>query len=111
MLSLGGRAMSGASSHDQLQTFLAPHGYQPCPITPGLWKHDTQPLSFTLVVDDFAIKYTNKVDATHLMDSLKKHKVTEDWEVSCYCGLTLNWDYLAWTVDLPMPGYIDQVLK
>jgi len=68
-----GLPQAGQLANDQLQTFLAPHGYQPCPITPGLWKHDTQPLSFTLVVDKFAIKYTNKADAIHLMDSLRKH--------------------------------------
>jgi len=25
----------------QLQNFLEPHGYHPCPITPGLWTHTT----------------------------------------------------------------------
>jgi len=39
----------------QLQAFLKPNGYHPCPITHGLWTHNKQPIQFTLVVDDFAI--------------------------------------------------------
>ncbi len=44
----------------QLQAFLKPHSYHPCPITHGLWKHNMQPIWFTLVVDDVAICYTDK---------------------------------------------------
>jgi hypothetical protein len=39
-----------------LQTHLAPFGYYPARHTPGLWLHKTRPISFTLVVDDFAVK-------------------------------------------------------
>jgi len=39
----------------QLQAFLKPHGYHPFPITHGLWTHNTWPIRFTLVVDDFAV--------------------------------------------------------
>jgi len=88
------------------KTFLAMHGYWLCPITPGLWRHETWPLWFTLVVDGY--KFTNKANAIHLMDSLKKHyKVAEDLEGICYCSLALNWDNMAQTVDLSMSGYID----
>ena len=54
-----GLPQAGHIANDQLVTFLAPHGYHPVPITPGLWKHDTRDLFFTLVVDDFGIKYTH----------------------------------------------------
>jgi hypothetical protein len=40
-----------------LQTRLAPFGYYPALHTPGLWLHKTRPISFTIVVDDFAVKY------------------------------------------------------
>jgi hypothetical protein len=66
-----GLPQAGRLANDQLQRFLAPHGYRPCPITPGLWKHDTRPISFVLVVDDFAIKYIDRADADHLPDALK----------------------------------------
>jgi hypothetical protein len=45
-------------ANQQLQEKLEPHGSHPVPITPGLWKHDTQDIAFTLVVDDFGIRYT-----------------------------------------------------
>jgi hypothetical protein len=43
-----------------LQTRLAPFGYYPARHTPGLWLHKTRPISFTLVVDDFTVKYLGK---------------------------------------------------
>jgi len=65
-----------------------------------------------LVVDDFAIHYTDKMDADHLMSALWEHyQVTEDWMATRYCGITLTWDYSARTVDLSMPGYINRALK
>jgi hypothetical protein len=39
-----------------LQTRLAPFGYYPSRHTPELWLHKTRPISFSLIVDDFAIK-------------------------------------------------------
>jgi len=96
----------------QLQASLKPHGYHPCPITHGLWTHETCPIQFTLVVDDFAVRYTDKRDADHLMSALREHyQVTEDWTATHYCRITLTWDYSARTVDLSMPSYIDRALK
>ena len=34
---------------------LNEHGYHQSPLTPGLWKHKTQPISFTICVDDFRL--------------------------------------------------------
>jgi hypothetical protein len=31
---------------------LAPHGYYECINTPGLWRHEWRPITFTLVVDN-----------------------------------------------------------
>ena len=48
-------------------------------MVPGLWHHKTRPITFTLVADDFGVKYTNKEDAHHLMSVLRQHyAVTED---------------------------------
>ncbi len=74
--------------------------------------HDTHPIWFTLVVDDFAIHYTNKADANHLMSVLHQHyQVIKDWDAMQYCGMTLNWDYQQCTMDLSMPSYINWALK
>ena len=82
------------------------------PVTAGLWKHLDSDLIFALVVDDFGVKYTNIADAKHLMSTLSElYKVSEDWEGTRYCGITLAWDYNARTCDLSMPGYIERVLQ
>jgi hypothetical protein len=40
-----------------LKKRLKAHGYCQSTITPGLWKHDTCPISFSLVVNDFGVKF------------------------------------------------------
>jgi hypothetical protein len=63
-----------------LQTRLAPFGYYPALHTPGLWLHKTQPISFTLVVDDFAVKYVGKQHAENLRNALlRAYELTTDW--------------------------------
>jgi hypothetical protein len=107
-----GLPQAGKLANDQLLSFLAPHGYRPCKITPGLWKHDTRPIQFTLVVDDFGVKYTDEADAKHLLSVLEQHyKCSVDWTGTRYCGLTVAWDYKARTCDISLPGYIERLLK
>jgi hypothetical protein len=60
----------GLLANQLLQTRLAPFGYYPARHTPGLWLHKTRPISFTLVVDDFAVKYVGKQHAEHLQNAL-----------------------------------------
>ena len=58
---------------------LAPFGYKEHANTPVLWYHETRPIMFTLVVDDFGIQYVNKADVEHLMTSLQTtYKLTSD---------------------------------
>jgi hypothetical protein len=67
---------------------------------------------FTLVVDDFGVKYVNKDDVDHLIASIKKnYMLMEDWIGNLYCGIQLDWDYAGWTVDISMPGYIKKKLQ
>ena len=57
------------------------HGYYQSKIIPGLWTHNTQPISFTLVVDDFRVKYVGEEHAEHLMSVLRKsYDVTHEWK-------------------------------
>ena len=77
-----------------LKTRLKPQGYYEVPHTPGLWRHIWRPIQFTLVVDDFGIKYVGRQHIEHLLRAIKKHyKVSEDWEGKLYCGITLKWNY------------------
>jgi hypothetical protein len=102
-----GLKQAGKLANDLLVENLAPYGYAPVPITPGLWKHQTRPISFTLVVDDFGICYTNKDDVDHLLHALQQHyTISTDWSGTSYCGLTIDWDYHNHTCNISMPGYI-----
>jgi hypothetical protein len=58
-----GLKQAGLLAKQLLQTGLAPFGYYLACHTPGLWLHRTRPISFTLVVDDFAVKYVGKQHA------------------------------------------------
>ena len=49
----------------QLTAHLAHFGFAPVPRTPALWKHNTKPIIFSLVVDDFEVKYISKENADH----------------------------------------------
>jgi hypothetical protein len=54
--------------------------FAPAPHMPGLWRHTTRSTTFTLVVDDFGVKYTSLDDANHLVSALKdKYTIKEDW--------------------------------
>jgi hypothetical protein len=69
----------GLLANQLLQTRLAPFGYYPSRHTPGLWLHKTRPISFRLVVDDFAVKYVGKQHAEHLRNALlRTYKLTTD---------------------------------
>jgi len=47
---------SGILANLLLKKCLSNFGYRPVKFTHGLWKYDTRPISFTLVVDDFGVK-------------------------------------------------------
>ena len=49
---------AGLLANEQLETRLNKHGYWQSKLVPGLWKHDTRPIHFTLVVDNFGVKFT-----------------------------------------------------
>ena len=86
-------------------------GYQQSKLTPKYWTHNWQPISFTLVVADFGVKYINKDDITHLLNVLQNdYEVDMDWKGTRYLGLILDWDYKNRRVHLSMAGYIKKAL-
>ena len=58
-------------AHYALLKYLEPYVYQPSSTNPGLWKHDSRPINFTLVVDYIGIKYVGKDHALHLKAALE----------------------------------------
>ena len=107
-----GLPQAGRIANDALVPCLAKHGCIQSKCTHGLFNHKTRPVSFSLVVDDFGVKYVRKENTQHLVDTLaNKCTITTDWDVNLYCGITLHWDHNNRTVDLSMPGYIAKALQ
>ena len=66
---------------------------------------------FSLVVDDFIVKYTSDASAHHLIATLRiLYTISVDWFGSLFCVLTRAWYYANRTVDVSMLGYIDEAL-
>jgi hypothetical protein len=103
---------AGLLANELLKKYLNKHGYRQSKLVPGLWKHNARPIQFTLVVDDFGIKYVGKEHAQHLKNALEEHyKLTYDWTGKRYIGITLDWDYNKHHVHLSMPNYMQNALK
>ena len=108
-----GLPQAGILANKKLRSKLEPHGYFEHKNTPSLWYHKTRPISFTLVVDDFGVKYVGKENVEHLIQCLKgaKYKLTKDWSGSLYCGISIDWNYKEGYVDIAMPGYVKKKLQ
>ncbi len=65
-----GLAQAGIIAQQLLKKCLKAHGYHQSTITPGLWKHDTHPISFSLIVNDFGVKCVEEENAQHLLDTV-----------------------------------------
>ena len=102
---------AGILAHEDLVEFMAPYGYHPVTFTPGLWVHDTNGITFTLVVDDFGVKYTNNESLLYLINTLqKKYTITINREGNLYVGVTLDWKWNH-SVKCSMPKYVPNLMK
>jgi retron-type reverse transcriptase len=100
--SMYGLPQSGLLSNELLEKRLNTHGYFQSKLVPGLWSHKWRPIQFTLVVDDFGVKYVGKEHAEHLQAVIAKYyKMSTDWTGTRYIGITLDWDYANKKVHLP----------
>ena len=59
---------SGILAQKLLEERLATKGYYQSMYTPGLWLHKWRPISFSLCVDDFGVKYVGDEHKAHLLD-------------------------------------------
>ena len=86
-----GLPQAGKIANDLLVKRMRKGGYHPCQFTPGLWRHVWRPVTFTLVVDDFGIKFQGDEHANHLKTTLEQwYDVTVDWKGSKYVGINLQ---------------------
>ncbi len=73
-----GLPQAGIIAQQLLEKRLEKHGYHQSTATPGLWTHNTRPISFTLVVDDFGVIYVGEENAKKLLDA-----VQQNYKCSC----------------------------
>ena len=103
---------AGLLAQELLEQCLAKKGYLQSKTCPGLGKHVWRPITFSLIVDDFGVKYFGKEHADHLIQVLQMdYEIFIDWTGSQHGGLTIDWDYSGREVHLSMPGYVDKALQ
>jgi hypothetical protein len=89
-----GLPQAGITAQQLLEMRLAVHGYHQSTNMLGLWRHDTRPICFTLVVDNFGVTYVNEDDAEHLLNAIQKYYTcSSDWDAKQYCGLHQKPDF------------------
>jgi hypothetical protein len=103
---------AGRIANDALVLHLAQNGCHQSTQIRGLFKHETRPISFCPVVDDFGIKCIGKENAEHLIQTPhNKCTVTINWAGKQFCGINLTWDCKIGTVNLDMPKHVDNTLQ
>jgi hypothetical protein len=108
---LYGLPQAGRLAHEKLTKLLARHGYLPTQ-TPCLFEHQSNGVTFTLVVDDFLVKYQDIAAFNHLCDSIRtEYNFEVDTNASKYIGMTIKYDKTARTITLSMPGYVNAALR
>lgn len=106
-----GLPQAGLLAQQRLIAHLAKHGYHQT-TTDCLFRHQPNGTDFSLVVDDFGVKYTDEAGANHLIATLQAlYAITIDWTGSKYLGFSIQFDHANHTVTLSMPGYISKALQ
>ena len=79
---------AGYIANVKLERVLGLAGYVPSKYTPGLFTHKTRDIAFSLVVDDFGVRYTKREDAEHLLKTIQdRYPVKAEWNPTFYLGV------------------------
>jgi hypothetical protein len=70
---MNGLLQAGITAQELLAKKLKEHGFTQRKIMPGLWTHEWCPITFSLVVDNFGIKYIGEEHAQHLLQMVQKY--------------------------------------
>jgi hypothetical protein len=65
-----GLKQAGLLANQLLKHLLELFGDYPARLTQGIWLHLTRPIAFSLIMDDFAVKYVGQQHAHHLRIAL-----------------------------------------
>ena len=108
-----GLPQAGLISNKALVKVLHTAGYIQSANSYGLFKHVDRGTTFSLVVDDFGIKYYNMNDFDHLVDTLKTggYDVKINMKGDKYLGFTIKHDLIKKEMVLSMPKYVPKGLN
>eukprot|EP01035_Chromulina_nebulosa_P069336 gene69336-biopygen23604 len=102
---------AGKIAQDNLIARLATHGYLQTGTT-CLFRHITNGVAFTLVVDDFGVKFQDPAGADDLIRCLQLYyTLTIKKNATKYLGLTIDVDKVAREVRMSAPGVIAKALQ
>jgi hypothetical protein len=107
-----GLLQAGIIAQELLAKRLKEQGYSQSKTTPGLWTHEWHPITCSLIVNNFGVKYIEEEHTQHLIQMVQKYYTCSfEKEGERYCGLTIKWDYAGKKVHLSMPSYLEKALK
>jgi len=76
-----GLPQSGLLANELLERRLNIRVYHQSKLVPGLWCHTWHTVQFTLLVDDFGMKYVREEHTLHLKQTFKEnYKITLEWD-------------------------------
>ena len=77
-----------------------------------LFRHNTRPIDFTLVVDDFGIQYSRNEDLDHLTSCLTDmYEVKIEKTGSRFLSFDIDYDMAQRTITMSCPGYLENLLS
>ena len=89
-----GLPQAGNLAQELLEKRLAKHRFEQSKLIPRYWKHKTLLIDFTLVIENFGVKYVNQDHTMHLINVLQQfYEISIDWTGTKYIRLTFEWDY------------------
>ena len=110
----------GTLANKYLKKWLNEYGFYQSKYTNGLWKQESHPITFTLVVDNFGVKYIQDEDVQYLKEALKAvnletgmpmFEISVNMAGNLFIRLTMDWDYKNKQVCISMPGYCKAACK
>ena len=71
-----GLPQAGLLANELLKKRLNKRGYRQSKLVPGIWTHDWRPVQFTLVINNFGVKYVGEEHAIHLKKTIEENYTT-----------------------------------
>lgn len=86
-----GLSHAGIIAQQLLEDRLNKHRYYQNETSPGFLRHKWRPICFSLIANDFGVKYVGEEHARHLLRVLRENQtVSTDWEGFKYSGINLE---------------------